>query len=914
MSIYSNSTLGNELPPLIFNKSTRNSKKYKEAVLDAFERIGLHQVRYNIEEYDDFYRMYNDTLAYKELKMYMPQYEIMSDLLAQAEIPPNVVHYDLIGGAINTLVGMLIQMQDKFHATDSGEVAISEFLEQKDKEIQSILQRLIDNKVKLVFAEKGINPDTLQTIQDEQERQKFINLIEQERRNIVTESQERLAKTSKFKTAGVKWAEATLEKDKEDLELQSQYKELFKDFLLAGKYAKITKIVQDRYQSFLWNAKTIFHSKDIGKEFLNDFTYAGRVHFQTPQQVLEEWGEHIDYKTQKTLLEGDENWKQLSEIKNPIGSPREVLKSNFNKEYRVPYEGYHNMLYYKRIEELTGLPMGEQIFIDNNGEEHSRRNWIPRRDLNPIYNWFAKYTEDRFLLDTNICQVTEVYFRAMEPIGYLTYEDENGDIHYGEIVTEDILSDFIKENNIKQIRDLGFRDMVENFEVNTIVWQLRPIVGWGVKIVPSTSLKPIYLGVEPMEHQIKGRSDYDFKLPVTGFVGRSLAKKLAPWQEMFNYCWNSIKSLTEKELGMFFLMDIGNIPSDIKEMGDSQNAVMMLRNMAKRAGIMTITTNPDDFTSNSFNQFSVQNVSHASEIQTRYQIANIVKQELYNTIGIPIQEGLQKTQHATNEGIKVSQEAMQTQIAHLYEDFNRFIKVDLNQHLSIAQYIQANNMDKSLYYTKSDESIAFLKVNDPKLPLRQIGVIVTDDSRKKKELELIRQALLSRNTMDMDAKGLIELVTAPSWRELMDVADQERQLSNERAQLQHQRAMEQIEAQTQATQKLDEEKWKREEYSKELDRKNKIYVETIDATGRAADKQGNQEDFSRIESVAKNALMQTKLSQDYEVRMRDIDLKQEQLNIKKSEILSRDDFKKRELDLKEKAINVQREGNIINKN
>lgn len=909
------STLNSELPPLIFDKKSRGKQKYTEAVMDAFERIGLEQVRWNIEQFDDFYKMCDGTLSHKELKMMAPQYEALSDLLAQAEIPANVTHWDIIGGVINTLVGKLIQMQDKFHATDTGEPAESDFMDNRNSEVRKTLEQVIQNKLKIGFAEKGIDPASFQKIQDPQQQQQIQQALEEERRKIISESTERLAKTAKFKTAGVQWAEATLEKDKEILDFSAQYKSLFKSYLLTGICAKITKVIQDTYKSYVWDSRTVFHSKDIDREFLNDFSYAGRVHFQTPSQVIEEWGEYIGFKEQKELLEGDELWKNLSDIKNPKGSAREVLNSNFNKEYVVPYTGYHNTLYMKKIEDLTGLPMGEQIFLDNFGEQKSRRTWIPRDDGNPIYSWFADYIETRFPLNSNICQVTEVYFRAMEPIGYLTYEDDEGNIHYGEPVSEDILPEYLKENNIKQIRNLGFREMVETFEVNTIVWQLRPIIGWGVKIVPSNSMDPIYLGVEPMEHQPKGLSDYDVKLPVTGFIGKSTALKLAPWQELYNYNYNSIRQLIEKELGMFFLMDIANIPSEFNENGDTQEAMMTLRNMAKRVGIMGVTTNPDEIGGGQvFNQFAPHNISHAAEIKTRVEIANLAETNLYKAIGVNPSEGLTPTQYVTNDGIKVSQEATQTQIAHIYEDFNRFVKVDQNQHLSVAQYVQANNMDRSLYYTKSDLSIGFLKVNDPKLPLRLLGLVVTDDNRKKKELEVIKSAILQRNTMDLDAKALINLTTTDSWRELMDVANEERELAQMKAQLAHDRQIQQLQAQAEGQIKADEERWKREEYSKALDRKTKIDVETIQAYGRASDKQANEEDFRIIEKARDTALQETKVTQDFEARQREIDLKAEEINVKKQDILSRDEFKREELRLKEKEIDTNEKIARMNKN
>lgn len=912
MSNYT-SSMGYELPPLIFKKGTRGNKKYRQAVMDAFERIATEQVRYNIENFDDFYKMQDGSLTKKELKHMTGQFNEFNDLLNTIEVPPLVYHWDIIAGVINTLVGKLIEMQDKVVVTDVGEAAESDLMEEYNKRLQTALKEAIENKVRLHFAEIGLNPDTLQEVSSEEERQALIQQIQQERRKVISESQERVAETAKFKTQGVIWGEATMQEDKELLNFDKQYQELFRQFLSSGTCAKITKVVQDTYKPFVFDSRTVFHSKDIGKVYLNDFQYAGRQHPQTPSQVLEEWGSYLSYNEQNMLLQGDMNWKSLSEINNPTGSVKDVLNYKFSKEFEVPFLGYTNNEYMKRVEELTGLPMGERYYLNKDGIMDSERAWIPRMHGSIPQTWTAPYLETRFLTPNNLCTVTEVYFRAMEPIGYLSYEDEDGNQIFGEIVTEDILTDFLKENNIKNIKNKGMVDVVDDFEMNTIVWQLRPVVGWGVKIVPSNTNEPIYIGVEPMENQIRGLSDTDVKLPITGLVGVSIAKKMAPWQDIYNFCWNTIRQLLEKELGSFALLSVGNLLSEYQNTGDPEDALMQVRNMAKRTGLMLVNDDPETM-GEANRQFQTYTISHSAEIQTRHQIAQIAKQELYASIGVQLGEGLQKTQYTTNENIRVSQEAMQTQLAHIFKDFNDFMVVDQNQHLSIAHFVQSNNLDKRMYYTKSQTNINWLIQSDPKFPLRMLGITASDDNKKRKDLEKIKATLLQRNTMDIDAKYLIELTSSSSWRELMSIADQERQVREQKEALLHQRQMEQIEATKQATIEIETEKWKREEYSKSLDRKNKIDIETIEAYGRAADKEGNAEDFSKINSARAQALNETIAAQQYEAKMRDLDIKSQDLAEKRNNILNEQLLKSRALDLKERELESRENIARMNKN
>lgn len=902
-----------QLPTLIFNSKTKDNTKYKEAVMDAFESIGIEQVRYNIEEYDDLYKMCDGTLTSKELKVLAPQYEALGDLLTKAELPSSVTHWDILGGVINTFVGKLIQNTDRFSVTDSGQIAENDFLRQQNENIRDILRQTIDVNVRMHFAQQGINPEDASQIQDPEQRQQFLQAIQAEKDKIVPKSEQRLAETANYKTSGVKWGNALLERDRVKLNFNKQHKDLFKEFLLTGSCAKLTKIVYDDYKSFVWDSRTLFHSKDVGKEYLNDFEYAGRVHVKTSAQVIEEYGQYIDYKKQKELIEGDSNWKTLRGLKGDKSSYRKAANSFFNSVEEEPYLGYKNMLYYKKIQDMSGAPMGNNIFSDG-GVIKSRASMIPDVN-NSSYSWLASYIETRFPLSDDLCQVTEVYFRAMQPVGYLTYEDEDGEVHYGEMVTEDIYKDFLKENNIKNIRSLGYREMVDSFEIDTIVWQLKPIIGWGVKITPSKTMEPIYLGVEPSDHQISGDNVMDKKLPLTGIVKKSYAKTIEPWQGLYNYAYNSIRSLMEKELGMFLILGIDSIPSEYMDSDNTGDALMNLRNVAKQTGIMPVATGYDGIVPDGgFNQTTVHNISHGNEIRSHYEIAQIAKNNLYSTIGLQPQEGLQKTQYTTAEGIKVNKDAVQTQIEHIYDSFNDFIRVDYTQHLSIAQYIQSFNMDNSLYYTNSTENIVYMKVSDPNLPFRQIGLVVNDDSGRRRQREMVKNAILQRNTMDMDAKELISLVTTDSWRELISIADEEREIRDQRAQIAHQRQMQMIEAQKNMEQEKEVEKWKREEFSKEKDRAKDKDVATITAIGRVADVNATEKGYEEVRKARDFSAKSEKDSRELDIKEKNLEMKEKDVQDRKQRVLQDKDFQEKALKLREKEIETKRYIAEINKN
>jgi len=123
------------LPPLHVKKSVKKSKQWIMSVMDSFEHIGLQQFRENMKFWD-YYRMVDGKMSYQELKEVIPHLDDLQQLLDGVGIPTFLKHYDILGTIINQLVGKYIDMQDKFHIADIGELAENEFLRFKNEQIQ----------------------------------------------------------------------------------------------------------------------------------------------------------------------------------------------------------------------------------------------------------------------------------------------------------------------------------------------------------------------------------------------------------------------------------------------------------------------------------------------------------------------------------------------------------------------------------------------------------------------------------------------------------------------------------------------------------------------------------------------------------------------------------------------------------
>lgn len=881
------------LPPMTLPKKVKEKDEWKKSVMDSFEYIGLKQLQENLSFFDN-YRMVDGKLTFQELSDVVPHLSSLEDLLSGAGIPTFLRHYDITSIIVNTIVDKYVDLQDKFHVTDTGEVAKNEFIRHKDEQIQKLLKDIVENTINTHLAEQGLTPEGKQ-FNSEEEQQQFMQQLEQARKQF-TPIDTQKATASSFKTIGVQWGEATLDHDKERFNLLKLGKKNLKDYLISGRCFREYKIYFDKYQPIHWDPRNVFFSKEVSAEEVQKGEYVGRVQPMTPNEVIVEYGHKISADKQQELLGGNTTWKNAVGQGIATGTIGEAIESNFSKIGTVPFKGYHDYNFMLGMQDELGIPMGEETVFHKDGTQTVRDRMLPRmhNSQQGIYNALANLLRSDFIHRKDLCQVTDVYFRSYDLWGYLTYENEYGRI-ITEEVTEDILPQFLKENGIKQSFKQSLEDIITDFEVGTLKWQYRPVCYHGVKIQSANLKEPIYIDVKAMDHQIKGESEYDVLLPVSGKVGEALVGKILPFQAKYNLCMNQIGSLIEKELGMVLLLSTDLIPSEYEGWGDAEEALMQLRNTAKSVGLMPINTSLDSQKSfTNMNPVQPINISHAQEIQTRVQLAEFFQKKAYELIGInPILN--QPTKYETAEGVKSSQEANVAQISGVHEEFSSFNKGALELHLAVAQYCQSNKKDLSLYYTKSDASIQFLKMSDPNLPFRRLGLIATYDSQKRKELETFKQYILNTNTLGADTMELARLIGSDSFSEVVEIAriERENRQREEQQKYNQQQELEQQRAQNEDA--INQKQWEREETSKDKDRVNRLEQERIQALGRAADLKTDPNSLEYISHQTDIALRDAELNHKTEVEAG-------KLKLRESENNKAYELKLKELEIKAKEI------------
>lgn len=840
--------------------------------MDALERIGLKQLREN-SKFVDYYRMVEGKLAFTEISQVIPQLRELGGVLSDMDIPAFLKHYDIIGIIVNAMTGEFMQTTDKYTVTNNDEISSNEYQREKTRRWQEYIKESFDKELEFLLAVEGIQTDpAAMGITSQEEAEKYLQQI-REKKEKMTPPEIQKYMDKDWKTEIVKWAEHTLEQDRERFYFDELDREQLRDFLLTGRCFTHFYCGYDYYEPERWSPVNTFFDQTLETKYVQDGEYVGRVHYYTPNQVANKYGHLLSKQQKEDLLAGDGQYEKGG-TRLSYSSPMEGWKKNFGQTQLLPHAGYHDHNFLYDIQEHFGTPLGVTTTIGKDGEKKTFEDFLPNQRQSPTGNTqYAQGIRQDLNLRSDMLQVTEAYWVSYQKVGYLYYYAPSGRLTQ-EIVTDDILKDFLKENEIKQVNTKSIKEIEARPEANTIYWDYVPQVYKGIKVNnANTRLKEaLYLDVEPLPYQLKTNSEvYNFQLPVAGLVSTGIAPKLEPYQIGHNIAMNQKYNLMEKDLGVFFAFDINFLPSEMKEYGDTEEQLIHFRNMVRDTGLFPVDGSRNNLSGGvGFNQFAAHNLSFGQQIMEKHQIAEMYKMQAFEQIGFNPQRLGTPVKYETAEGVRNSQNASLSQTEIYFSQFSQHKTRSLEMHLNVAQYAQKSGKDIQVYYTKPDGVKAWFKMEeDPYFHLRKLGILPTSNAKQRKELETFKQYLLNTNTIGADETAIAELITSDTMIELVSIARTERLRREKQQQLEHQRSMEGIDRQGQILEAAEQKKWERLEITNERDRRNKLEIERIEALGRAADADAGNEDIQLIIQQTDMALKNQKQASDINIAQRE---------------------------------------------
>ena len=449
--------------------------------------------------------------------------------------------------------------------------------------------------------------------------------------------------------------------------------------------------------------------------------------------------------------------------------------------------------------------------------------------------------------------VVRAYWISKKKIGKLIYLDEMGN-------EQSLLVD-------------------EHYKSGTIPTQQSLEWGWINQWYQGTKIGPDIYHIKP------------YKLlnycPIIGQVfevknteAKSLVDLMKPFQVLYNVCMNQLYKLLEKEVGKVQLMSIRHIP--IPKDGDAQDALDIWEMEARNRGVVFVDDSPENLKApSSFNQFTSLDLTRTQEIQSRYTLAQQLKNECWELIGMSRQRmgSVSASESATGTNTAITQSYSQTEplfVAHEYVLGQLYQSI-----IDASLYVESQKPQSTISYITSQGESAFVQVNGSDLKFRDLKVYLTnrpEDQKMFNELRGLSQAVIQNGGSLSD---IIELYSTDSVRQMKKVFTtlKSRQEELEITKLQQQQQQldqqqQQADAQIQAAQQAQQEKMAHDDYQNELDRINKKEIALIAAESKSGPL--TDVDTSGVPDVLeinKLATEESKAMKDYQSKMADIQSK-----------------------------------------
>jgi len=518
----------------------------------------------------------------------------------------------------------------------------------------------------------------------------------------------------------------------------------------------------------------------------------------------------------------------------------------------------------KEIEELTR----KQISMDGDVMYTTQTPTLPDPTL---LNWSMNYSLEQ-LADATLLNslafgnqqyhaVVKAYYKGKKKIFKRTYLDEEG-YQRTEYVNE----------TYEMNKDFGDLSLTEEW-----------INQWfkAVRVGPY-----VYKEIEELE--------FNDTVPIVGIVnhtkntkGKSLLDLMKGYQAQYNVCLNQIWSLLSKEIGVVWLGDLKLVPNK-----DSDDPIeQFLYEARERGGMFIDSSHENTGGAVQFNQLTRVDLTRSQEIQTRISLAQSIRNECWELIGISRQRvgSVLASETATGTNTALAQSYSQTEPWFKFHE-DLMVKV-IQTALNIMQYTELKKPESILNYLNSDLDNIFFKINRNEL-LRNLHVYATNSKEDKEKIDMLKQLLQPAMQNGAELSDAVEILAADSENRIKDVLkkvqERKEKQMKEAQQLEQQKlqqAQQQFEQQQQLLMKQHMEALDNENRNKQADRETKIQIAEIQALGYEKNDENNTNDISEAANLA---LENSKHNFEKLVKIKELSQEDRHMDIQEKEIASRE--------------------------
>jgi len=793
--------------------------------LDWLEWEGLKQVRRNARRLMKNYKLAKGIIDKTDyiVETDNEYADLIETLTKEDTAALELKFYPIIPNVINTLVAEFAKRATKVVYKGVDDASYNEQMEAKRLEVEQLLLRDAQLKIKSNLATMGfefddpayeelISPDKLKTLP---EIENFF--------------------TKDYKSVVEQWATHQHLNDVERFKMEELEERAFRDMLITDREFWHFRMMEDDYDVELWNPVLTFYHKSPDNRYIADASWAGKFDMMTVADVIDRYG----------WLMNEEQLKSL-ELIYPVRSAG------------YPIQGYQNDgTYYdgtKSYEWNTELP--------SLGYRQYTSMWENTSSGGDIVKWIMSESEDYFDMGmTNLLRVTTCYWKSQRRVGHLTKIDDLGNVIV-DVITEDyeVLDKPIYDTNLiknKTKHNLIFGEHIDWIWINEVWGGVK--IGphqpsfWGTK--SPGGINPIYLGVnqnniKPIKFQFKGdNSLYGCKLPVEGSVfsdrntrSTSLVDLMKPFQIGYNIVNNQIADILVDELGTVILLDQNALPKhSLGEDWGKNNlakAYVAMKNF-QMLPLDTSITNTENALA--FQHYQKLDLEQTNRLMSRIQLANYFKMQAFEVVGITPQRLGQQISQETATGVEQSVNASYAQTEVYFIQHCDYLMPRVHRmRTDLSQFYHSTKPSVRLQYITSNEDKAVFETNGTDLLLRDFNVYCTTKANHRAVLEQIKQLAVQNNTTNATIYDLGNIIRSESIAEVTSILKkaEAKQQAQKQAEMQQMQQMQ--EQQIQAKQQEAKMKMEFEASENDKDRQAAIIQAQIKSAGFASTQDINQ--------------------------------------------------------------------------
>lgn len=403
----------------------------------------------------------------------------------------------------------------------------------------------------------------------------------------------------------------------------------------------------------------------------------------------------------------------------------------------------------------------------------------------------------------NFALVVENYLNCKELIGELTYIDEDG-----MEVTIPVTDSYKEGSHPGEVSiEWGYINRwYKGIKIGSEVYKLEPV-------------------------------DYVPTSPVVGLdVGEGLLDLMKDRQIIYSLCINQLWELLQKELGVVFSMGYQDIPVGKDE--EHEDAIESWLRKAEELGIVFNEYDTGKLKGGQQIPAKAIDLSRGNEMITRLRIAQEIKEEAYEMVGVSRSRLGSNLATETATAISNSRRSSYAQTMLWFNAHTNLFNEFYQTLLDTAQYYESQKEESTVVLSSTDGERAFLSILGSELTQRDLRIYLTSAPEDLADLAMAKELGMTMLQNGVDPYVISKIMFTNSIREIQEAfkkdrdekrKDMEEQRDSEQKVMQHELAIETMREKSRRDEQR-EDRLSREK-EKQLDRISNEKIAVIRAYG-----------------------------------------------------------------------------------